>query len=185
MAPLTRMIDANANRAREALRVVEDLARFVLNDSELCAALKTLRHDLRAALERLPVDHAALVAVRDTPGDVGTGVSTASELERDGAPGLAAANFGRLTEALRAIEEAAKALGAGHSTGFESMRYRAYDLERRLLVPLGTGHRHQPTLCVLLTESLCAMPWLETAKRAIDGGADALQLREKSLDGRE
>ena len=30
--PLLRLLDANANRAREALRVLEDYTRFVLND---------------------------------------------------------------------------------------------------------------------------------------------------------
>ena len=30
-----RLLDANANRAREALRVVEDYARFVLDDGEM------------------------------------------------------------------------------------------------------------------------------------------------------
>ncbi len=34
-----RIIDANANRAREALRVMEEAARFLLNDEELSAAL--------------------------------------------------------------------------------------------------------------------------------------------------
>ena len=35
---------------------------------------------------------------------------------------------------------------------------------------------------VLITESLCRRPWLRTARDAIAGGADCLQLREKELD---
>src|SRR5262245_61692060 len=54
MQSVARIIDANANRAREALRVMEDAARFALNDGPLTARLKSLRHDLRAALDRLP-----------------------------------------------------------------------------------------------------------------------------------
>jgi hypothetical protein len=42
--PVLRLIDANANRAREALRVVEDYCRFVLNDETLSGSLKSLRH---------------------------------------------------------------------------------------------------------------------------------------------
>ena len=44
-----RILDANANRAREALRVVEDYARFVLDDAALSGELKQLRHDLATA----------------------------------------------------------------------------------------------------------------------------------------
>jgi hypothetical protein len=71
-----RIIDANANRAREALRVVEDYARFVLDDAQLCAELKQLRHDLVESLRAIVGD---AIVHRDTPGDVGTSVKTASE----------------------------------------------------------------------------------------------------------
>ena len=47
--PLLRLLDANANRAREALRVLEDYARFVLDDGALQAGLKSLRHDFAQA----------------------------------------------------------------------------------------------------------------------------------------
>ena len=40
-------------------------------------------------------------------------------------------------------------------------------------------------LYVLITESACRHPWLETAHAAIRGGADALQLREKNLESGE
>ena len=75
--PLLRTIDANANRAREALRVMEDVARFSLGDAELCERLKAMRHDLAAAMR--PLESAAIIAHRDTPGDVGTGISTDAE----------------------------------------------------------------------------------------------------------
>ena len=47
-----RILDANFNRAREALRVVEDYARFHLNDDSLSGELKQLRHDLATATSR-------------------------------------------------------------------------------------------------------------------------------------
>ena len=53
-----RLVDAAANRAREALRVIDDYVRFTLDDAFLCREVKALRHDLAAALERtgsLPV----------------------------------------------------------------------------------------------------------------------------------
>lgn len=183
-APLARLVDANANRAREALRVMEDIARFVLDDAEMCGTLKRMRHDLRAAVEGF-VDRGMLLASRDTEHDVGASISTPAEGQREGLRDVALAAGARLTEALRAIEEAAKALGHRASV-FESLRYRAYTAERRLALALATGRCPQWRLCVLISESLCThRPWLEVAADAIEGGADCVQLREKSLDGRE
>lgn len=60
MSAAARILDANLNRAREALRVMEDIARFALNDAALSGELKAIRHDLREAVETLmPGWHAA------------------------------------------------------------------------------------------------------------------------------
>jgi len=179
-----RIIDANANRAREALRVAEEAARFALERPELAEALKRLRHDLRAAMERL--DARALLAARDTAGDIGTALSADSERTRAGTADVARAAFKRLTEALRAIEEYGKTLDAEMAATVERLRYRAYDLEKRFeeasrpKVRLAAGG-----LCVLLTESICRRPWREVLRAVLAGGAAAVQVREKDMpDGR-
>lgn len=185
MDPMHRIIDANANRTREALRVLEDIARFALNNSSLSSALKSIRHDFQIALEHLPIDRSTLIASRDTPGDVGTSISTASEGTRLDLHSLAAANASRLTEALRSIEESTKLLPGSPHTAFETLRYRAYEADRILSGFLRSRVRRSPKLCVLITESLCTRAWIDVAQSAIDGGADAIQLREKSLDDAE
>jgi thiamine-phosphate pyrophosphorylase len=190
MDRVVRIIDANANRAREALRVMEDTARFVLDHQDLCAEIKQIRHDLRLALDAIGLDRETLLANRDAPGDVGTGVSTGAEMHRDGVRGVATAAASRLTEALRAIEECAKSLGFDTADQgvrlIESIRYRAYDAERRLTLAFATGRATQWKLCVLITESLCDhLPWTDVAKAAADAGADCLQLREKDLTDEE
>lgn len=185
-----RVLDANLNRAREAARVLEDIARFTLDREDLCVTAKSLRHDLAGALAG--VEPIRLLAERDTAADVGTRITSAGEYHRESALGLVRANAARLTEALRTLEEVAKTLvdpavsrGGGPSPTLEAIRYRAYTLEKELILALGSGRRRQWRLCVLVTESLCRRPWLEVARAAIDGGADCLQLREKALDGRE
>jgi thiamine-phosphate pyrophosphorylase len=182
MTAVSRMLDASANRAREALRVMEDAARFALNDPALCGDLKRLRHELRAVLESLPGrPPGAIEASRDTPGDVGTGISTAAEQERGGLPDLASAAGKRLSEALRAIEECAKLFDAHAAAAIEQLRYRGYDLEQRLALRLGSRRARQWSVCVLLTESLCLRPWREVARESIRAGADCIQVREKSM----
>lgn len=189
--PWARIADANLNRAREGLRVLEDLARFALDDAELTGRIKTLRHDLARAAEALAdatgLDRAMRLAWRDTPGDVGTAVKTESELTRAGPAEVAAAAAGRASEALRALEECAKALNdAGAARQFEHLRYRLYDAERALGLSLLPGRAPQWRLCVILSERLCTHhPWERVAELALEGGADCVQLREKELTDRD
>jgi thiamine-phosphate pyrophosphorylase len=178
-----RLLDANANRAREALRVIEDYARFVLDDRETSAQLKAIRHDLAAATASFVAD---AILQRDTPGDVGTGTKTQSESHRAGIGDVVVAAGKRLGEALRAIEEFLKTTSPADAANVERLRYRFYDIEHRLAFSL-----RPPTafanvrLYVLITESLCSRPWLEAAEQAILGGADCLQFREKHLESGE
>ncbi len=188
MNPLHRILDANANRAREALRVLEDLARFSLNNAPLSSSLKSLRHDLVAAVASLNIPAADLLAARDTDHDVGTAISTPSEHARPDLISLARANAARLTEALRSLEEAAKALPSSPSpttSPFEPLRYRAYTIEQSLITALSLPPLPPILLCVLITESLCTRPWLDVAAASISGGCNILQLREKALSDRE
>lgn len=184
---LLRFLDANANRAREGLRVIEDYVRFVLNDRPLQAELKAIRHELTAALAPYLAD---AILWRDTPGDVGTGNKTASEGTRESFEDLVVAAGKRFGEALRAIEEAVKTDPRQPEpetrNPIESLRYRFYDVEHRLAFTLRPAKRFaRVRLYVLITESVCSTDWFTAAERAIAGGADCLQLREKDLDGGE
>ncbi len=180
-----RIIDANANRASEGARVLEDVARLGLGDAALAARCKALRHGLRAALAG--VDGLRLLASRDTPGDVGTRLTGSMEGDRAGLPDICAAAGKRLGEALRVLEELLKlgpGPGGGSAAVLKSLRYEAYDLEKRIVLGVSRPRR-QWRLCVLITESLCVHhPWESVARAAIRGGADCLQLREKSMPSR-
>jgi thiamine-phosphate pyrophosphorylase len=179
-----RILDAAGNRAREGLRVMEDAARFALDDAGLVEALKSIRHGLAGAMARLRPD--AALAARDTPGDVGTGVRTESEYRRPDLRSVVAAAAGRTTEALRSIEEYGKTIDPVAAAEVEALRYRVYEAERRLVPAMGSGGRRQWRVCVVLTESLCERhPWLDVARLAMEAGADCVQLREKRLDGGE
>ena len=178
-----RLFDANANRTREALRVLEDYARFVLDHDGLSGELKQLRHDLTAAVAPfLP----AAVLHRDTPGDVGTALATAAEQRRSDLADVVTAAGKRLGEAVRSLEEYAKTFSPAAAAQLEAIRYRFYTVEQQLARTLRPAGRFAAVrLYVLITESACRHPWEWTAEQAIAGGATALQLREKSLDGGE
>ncbi len=182
MNDIARMIDANTNRASEGLRVLEDIARFSLNNESLSQQLKDLRHQLRSGIESLGLSHTTLLSSRDTAGDVGTQITTQNEHNRSqGMTDLALAAAKRAQEALRVIEESAKVLGQ-QSNPFESIRYAIYDIERDLILALASPDAKW-SVCVLLTKSLCLHHSpervIEDAARA---GAQCIQIREKDMD---
>jgi thiamine-phosphate pyrophosphorylase len=181
-ANLLRMLDANANRAREALRVMEDYARFWLNDQAISSELKDLRHRLTEVTRAYLAD---AILHRDVQGDVGVENKTAGEGKREAIADIVTAAGKRLGEALRVIEEVLKNADAGAAREAEKIRYAAYALEQKLAGTLRPGSFEHVRLYVLITESICRRPWLEAAREAIEGGADCLQLREKSLEGGE
>jgi thiamine-phosphate pyrophosphorylase len=179
-----RVLDANFNRAREALRVLEDYCRFVMDDLLLTREMKALRHDLAGVSQQLPPS--LLLAARDTPGDVGTGVSAGGEYHRGSAVEVAAVNLKRLQESLRSLEEYGKLIGPGLGRTLETLRYRAYTLERPVV--LGSGARARlanARLYLLLSGSgaSASLDWV--IEQSAAGGVDVIQLREKSLSDHE
>ena len=182
--PIARIIDANLNRAREALRVMEEYVRFVLNDPAGCESLKRLRHELAQAVSSL--DSNDLLSARDTVNDVGTQITTPTESHRADAGDVFTAAAKRLPEALRSIEEYVKIVDPEMAGRIEAIRYSAYTLEQRLALRGARAGRFAKTrLYVIVTASLCRGGWLEVAAAAIDGGANCLQLREKDLEDGE
>jgi len=179
---LLRILDANANRAREALRVMEDYARFVLNHEELSGQLKQLRHGLAGALKN-HLEEAILH--RDVQGDVGVEIKTEAEGRRENINSIVIAAGKRLGEALRVIEEVLKTSDSAAASRVEKLRYSAYPIEEKIARTLRPKMFDHVRLYVLITESICKRPWLQAAAEAIAGGADCLQLREKTLESGE
>ncbi|MEM9345281.1 MAG: thiamine phosphate synthase [Planctomycetota bacterium] len=180
-----RIIDANANRAREALRVLEEAARFIVEDADLSGKLKTIRHDFTGAMMLFP----ELIVHRDTPSDIGTTITTEAEQTRTSVKDIVLAAGSRATEALRAIEEYAK-LSLDKPTASqnlakttEQLRYRCYEVTKQLALRISNGNAKQWRLCLLLTQSLCTHhPWQQVLEEAIAHGADCIQVREKEID---
>jgi thiamine-phosphate pyrophosphorylase len=179
-----RILDANINRAREALRVVEDYARFALDDADAAEAAKRSRHALQEIVAALGAGE--LLAARDIVGDVGRGVKTAAELQRSEPADVVRAALARLSEAARGLGEYGKLVSEPAAAVAEALRYAAYELEQRIVLRGERRARFRALrLYVLVTEQLCRKHWLETAEAAIHGGAGCLQLREKDLGDAE
>jgi thiamine-phosphate pyrophosphorylase len=181
---LARVLDANANRAREGLRVVEDFCRFVLDDAFLSGEWKTLRHDFAAAIADL--EPRLLLEARETQRDVGTALGTPAEEFRASTADVLQANVKRLGEALRSLEEYGKIHHPKLGRAFEALRYRVYTLERVTLLSAASQKRlDRVHLYLLVTGSLCTASIEWTIQEAVAGGVQMVQLREKELPDRE
>jgi thiamine-phosphate pyrophosphorylase len=178
-----RIIDANANRAAEGLRVVEDYCRFFLNDGFLSRQHKELRHELSELLAVLP--STLLAVARDTSGDVGIEITTVQEGRRLSMRSVALASSKRVEQALRIIEEQSKLLGLRQASQFEQLRYRAYTLSKAWTLTEDSQQRlaaaHLYVLVDGCTDEAAFVTIVESLLRA---RVDVIQLRDKALDDR-
>lgn len=117
-----RLIDANLNRLREGIRVVEDIFRYVHNNKEVATKLKNLRHLARTET------YYELLETRDVKNDV-LRESIKSEQNRDNLNSILIANFKRAQESARVLEEFTKLTSIKDSENFKYIRYELYNLE--------------------------------------------------------
>jgi len=128
---ILRILDANANRAREGLRVVEDYCRFVLDNEEMSAELRKMRHDVTQRVNVI-VSRSDLLGARDSESDVGAGKPEAVQSDQAKPAQVVVANIKRAEEALRCLEEYSKALDATCAENFKQIRFELYTLEKKL-----------------------------------------------------
>lgn len=177
---MLRLIDANLNRMGEGLRVLEDIARFHLDDAGLSRQLKTLRHELLEG-----VDSLKLLAARKAAEDVGASMKLPGEIERADIPRVVIANSRRVQESLRVLEEFAKLADtplAVEPVRFEHARFSVYEVEQKLvsrLLRLEKVRRLAGLYLILDTKSLEGRDEVEVAGQAIRGGVKVIQLRDK------
>ena len=124
---LYRVIDANLNRLKEGVRVIEDIARYVHNDKALATKLKEIRHQSRID------DLQNLLNSRDSVNDV-LRPTLCSEMNRDSLESIIVANYKRTQESSRVLEELYKIVDPTLSENFKSLRYTLYQLEKENLL---------------------------------------------------
>ena len=117
-----RIIDANLNRLKEGIRVVEDIFRYIYNDKDIALKLKNLRHLARVS------NFYEVLGSRDVKNDV-LRASIKSEQNRSDLNSILIANFKRAQESARVLEELTKLSSIEDSENFKYIRYELYNLE--------------------------------------------------------
>lgn len=168
-----RILDANLDRAREGLRIIEEWCRFGLNHGEMAEECKHLRQEL-ARWHTME-----LRACRNTPDDPGTQLSHPQEETRSSLEQLLQANFCRIEEALRVLEEYGKLYHPEMGAALKQMRYRVYILEAHLLA--FDRHRQLQNAYLYLVTSPHER-LLPIVEAALQGGVSLVQYRDKTSD---
>jgi len=176
-----RIIDANANRAAEALRTIEEYARFVVSDANMSQAIKSLRHRLASILQLVPLRDRSVA--RESQFDVGRNLTTTEETDRANVLSVVAAAFGRLKQALRCLEEYSKTMFSDAAELFEQLRYDAYQLEKMISNASSTDERLVRANVYAIVDGRGGR---DEFSRRINGlcaaGVDVIQLRDKNLN---
>lgn len=172
-----RIIDANLNRATEALRVLEEIARFRLDDKKLSTELKNIRHEICLFFD---CDYEKLIASRDTVNDIGTDIQNPTKVAREysSIEIIFRSNFKRLEQALRVLCE--------YGNLSDKFRYNVYTIEKNMNESLKMDIKKyllKDKKLYLVTNSDnfdSDSEFLDRVALAIKSGVDIVQLREKS-----
>lgn len=124
---ILRIIDANLNRSKEGLRVVEDFARFVLSDDKISSDIKKQRHLIdRIARTVYP----QLVSSRDSESDIFREKKESGKKDKFA---VVVSNIKRVEESLRVLEEFSKIISASAGSKFKKIRFKIYDIEKEIV----------------------------------------------------
>ena len=141
-AGIYRVIDANLNRAKEGLRVCEEITRFILNDSKLTSNFKNLRHKINNHIRGLG-NFSLLIKERESKKDAGRRLLNKSEVKRSDFKDIFSANIQRVKEALRVLEEFTKLDDVDIALDLKQIRYDIYELEKKVIKKFSSVLRHR------------------------------------------
>lgn len=181
---MDRIIDANLNRLGEGLRLLEDVARFKLNDE---AAYQKLRQ-LRLELLEIPSPYRLkLLSARDSSSDIGADLEGEGDKMRESLTDLISANANRVEQALRVLEETARLPEYRflEHIRFKKARFSLYAIEKNMTARFSHQEKRKKVkgLYVILDGALLkGREWSSTAREVIRGGARVIQLRDKARE---
>ena len=176
-----RIIDANSNRAAEALRTIEEYVRFVVNDAQMSQATKSLRHHLVTIMQLVPLRDRSVA--RESQFDVGRNLTTIEETNRANVLAVVAAAFGPLKQALPCLEEYSKTMFSDAAELFEQLRYDAYQLEKMVINASLTDERLvRANVYAIVDGQGDSDAFCRRINELCAAGVDLIQLRDKSLN---
>jgi thiamine-phosphate pyrophosphorylase len=176
-----RILDANINRTSEGLRVIEDIMRFNYCNKGTTEKLKKIRHGLRKNFKEFNDE---MIFHRDSLKDVGLKISQSTTLDnKHSINELLTANFKRVSESLRVIEEISKIIDEyDKSKLVEKIRFQVYEIEKEVsskfikqVIPFGL----YGITCERFSNGKSN---IECVKQMVDAGVKIIQYRDKNSE---
>ena len=180
-AAVERIIDANLDRSREGLRVIEDWARFGLERCDLVVRIKNLRQQLGLLHQQ------RFKQARHAATDTSTGLAHPAQDQRQKPQEVVGANAARVQEALRVLEEFGRLIDAGLAAAAASIRYELYDIELDLLNAISHGQSRRELLrsCHLYLITSPTNESEDVVAAALTAGVRLVQFRAKAVSETE
>ncbi len=171
---VAQLIDANLDRAKEGLRVVEDWCRFGLHREDFIVTLKDWRQKLGQQ------HHYKYKQARSTTTDKGIGLDHPAQKNRLTPEHVISANCARVQEALRVIEEFARSSNPSLASISAKIRYGLYQLEIDILKASIGAHRRQKLASCKICLITSPIPDLyKKVSSALEAGVGMVQYRYK------
>lgn len=178
---MKRIIDVNINRSTEALRALEEIARFYLDNKETCEKLKKIRHFVCSFFDN---NYDELLKSRDTVNDVGVDIKNPTKENRTlNIENIFKSNIKRLQQSLRMLAE--------YGNLPDSLRYESYTIEKEMFEELKMNIKKyllDKRKLYLVTNSDAFKSdgeFLDRVALALKNGVDIIQLREKNRPAKE
>jgi len=180
--PCIRILDANLNRVSEGIRVIEDIFRFEYENSTMTETLRQLRHRVRNTSQ---IRTSLLLKNRQVASDPGLAISKRLDIDqRKAQSDILHANFKRIQEGLRAIEEALKSMNKYDiAKEYEHIRFQTYSIEKQCYLEksgrINTIFPSTDIYCLTAESLSCGRSNLTVVKEMIQAGIRIIQYREK------
>ncbi|MCK4904806.1 thiamine phosphate synthase [bacterium] len=178
-----RVIDANINRAREGIRVIEDELRFIFEKKELSERLRSLRHEISRVPLLLNMSSIKLLASRQSQADIG---KNRKEKKRNNIQEIIASNFSRVEESIRVLEEYSKLINLKVTDKIKKIRFDLYNIQKKIQLSI---YRKELTsklgLYIITDEKIAGKSNAKIVIEAVKGGADTIQLRDKTCSDKK
>ncbi len=177
---IAQLIDANLDRGREGLRVIEDWCRFGLKEKELVIELKNLRQELGAK------HHVNYKRGRSTSSDSGIGLNHPYQQSRANPFEIVSANCARVQEAMRVIEEFTRVFDPELSKIAEKVRYNLYEIELEIIrTSKGKKRRDKLANCKLCLITSPHKDLKRIVNQVLKVGVTMIQYRCKEMSDRD
>ncbi len=177
---IAQLIDANLDRAREGLRVMEDWCRFGLKRNDFSIQIKDWRQQLGG------YHHKIYRKARLTSEDPAMGVSHHLQKNRSTPEAIFIANSSRVQEALRVIEEFTRITDPKLSEVATKIRYQTYEIEVEVLkIKEGMDNRQLLQNCSIYLITTYKKNLQDIVMQALEAGVKIVQYREKFLNDHE